>query len=155
MPILTDDEIIMLINAECHDPFIYLGLRKLDEQNLVVRTIQPFARQAYIVAKDKKIKLDKIHPNGLFEKKIEGKDFFDYEFEYVANDGHKWRTKDPYSFLPVISEYDRYLFNEGNHYKIYEKLGAHPMKIKGVNGVLFATWAPNAKRVSVVGNFNN
>ena len=47
------------------------------------------------------------------------------------------------------------MFNEGNHYKIHEKLGAHPLQIKGVNGVLFATWAPNAKRVSVVGNFNN
>jgi len=155
MPILTDDEIKMLINAECHDPFIYLGLRKLDEKNHIVRTIQPFAKEAYLITQDKKIKLDKIHPSGLFEKKIEGTEFFEYEFEYVAQDGHKWRTVDPYSFLPVISEYDRYLFNEGNHYKIYEKLGAHPMKIKGVNGVLFATWAPNAKRVSVVGNFNN
>jgi len=155
MPILTDDEIKMLINAECHDPFIYLGLRKLNEKNLVVRTIQPFAEEAYLLAKEKKIKLDKIHPNGLFEKKIEGEEFFDYEFEYVSKDGNKWRTMDPYSFLPVISEYDRYLFNEGNHYKIYEKLGAHPLQIKGVNGVLFATWAPNAKRVSVVGNFNN
>ncbi|PNR95754.1 1,4-alpha-glucan branching protein GlgB [Petrotoga sp. 9PWA.NaAc.5.4] len=155
MPILNPQEVEMLINGDCHDPFIYLGLRKLDNSHLVIRTIQPFASEVQLITKDKKIKLEKIHEAGLFEKQVEGSEFFDYEFECIAEDGHKWTYKDPYSFLPIISEFDRYLFNEGNHYKIYEKLGAHPMKVNGIEGVLFATWAPNAKRVSVVGNFNN
>jgi 1,4-alpha-glucan branching enzyme len=62
---------------------------------------------------------------------------------------------DPYVFEPVIDPIDISLFNEGKHYSIYEKMGAHPMTVDGVEGVLFAVWAPNADRVSVVGNFNN
>jgi 1,4-alpha-glucan branching enzyme len=61
---------------------------------------------------------------------------------------------DPYSFLPILSEYDLYLFNEGSHHKIYERLGAHLRTIDGIKGTLFAVWAPCAIRVSVVGNFN-
>lgn len=68
---------------------------------------------------------------------------------------HQWTIYDPYAFNPIISDLDRYLFNQGTHYKIYEKLGSHPMTVDGVKGILFAVWAPNAKRVSVVGSFND
>ena len=61
---------------------------------------------------------------------------------------------DPYAFPGMFGELDRYLFSEGNHYKIYEKLGAHPMKRDGVEGVQFAVWAPHACSVSVIGEFN-
>ena len=60
-----------------------------------------------------------------------------------------------YSFAPTISEYDRYLFGAGNHYKIFEKLGAHITTVDGVEGVSFGVWAPNAKAVSVIGTFNS
>lgn len=63
-------------------------------------------------------------------------------------------TADPYAFDSQLTDYDLYLFAEGNHYNIYEKLGAHPMKINGVEGVHFAVWAPHARAVSVVGDFN-
>ena len=63
-------------------------------------------------------------------------------------------TRDPYAFLPVLSEYDLYLMGEGKDLKLYEKLGAHPCTHQGVEGVLFAVWAPSARRVSVVGAFN-
>ncbi|RAO98970.1 1,4-alpha-glucan branching protein [Petrotoga sp. 9PW.55.5.1] len=155
MAILTNEEIKMLVNGDCHDPFIFLGLRKLDDSNLVMRVLQPFAKEAYIIFDNQKIKLEKIHEAGLFEKKISRSEIFEYIVECLSYDGQKWSYKDPYSFLPVISEYDRYLFNEGNHYKVYEKLGSHLMELNGTKGVLFSTWAPNARRVSVVGDFNN
>src|SRR5208283_3162824 len=56
---------------------------------------------------------------------------------------------------PFITDYDRHLFKEGKHFKLYEKLGARPMIVDGQLGVHFAVWAPNAKKVSVIGNFNN
>ena len=63
-------------------------------------------------------------------------------------------TADPYCFAPQLSSLDLYLFAEGKHYQIYDKLGAHPMEINGVKGTYFAVWAPHARAVSVVGNFN-
>ena len=65
-----------------------------------------------------------------------------------------FETSDPYAFPPVLTEYDLYLSGEGTHYQKYEKLGAHVREVAGVRGVHFAVWAPNARRVSVVGNFN-
>ncbi len=62
--------------------------------------------------------------------------------------------EDPYRFPPVLSDFDLYLLGEGNHLKLYDKLGAHPMTMDGVDGVAFVVWAPNAQRVSVVGDFN-
>ena len=62
--------------------------------------------------------------------------------------------EDPYRFPPVLSDYDLYLLGEGNHLRLYDKLGAHPMTMEGVEGVAFVVWAPNARRVSVVGDFN-
>jgi 1,4-alpha-glucan branching enzyme len=69
-------------------------------------------------------------------------------------DGSTVVSADPYSFECQLSEFDVYLFSEGNHWDIYKKLGAHPMKIDGVSGTYFAVWAPHARRVSVVGDFN-
>jgi 1,4-alpha-glucan branching enzyme len=77
-----------------------------------------------------------------------------YYFQVVYGDGTKKTVIDPYMFEPVIDPIDISKFNEGIHYEIYEKLGAHPCMLDGVQGVLFAVWAPHAARVSVVGNFN-
>src|SRR5690606_34711415 len=65
------------------------------------------------------------------------------------------RTEDPYYFPTIFSKFDLHLFGEGNNYKIYEKLGAHEKEFEGVRGVHFAVWAPNAKSVSVMGDFND
>ena len=76
---------------------------------------------------------------------------FDYFYKFRVTDytGHVFETYDPYSFWPTVSDYDLYLFNEGTHHRIYEKLGAHIRTINGVSGVSFCVWAPEAKRVSV------
>lgn len=77
-----------------------------------------------------------------------------YRLDISFTSGVTLETKDPYALLPVLSEYDLYLIGEGKDLKLYEKLGAHPCTHQGVEGVLFAVWAPSARRVSVVGNFN-
>lgn len=77
-----------------------------------------------------------------------------YKIQTKYQDGTTVTTADCYSFESQITDYDVYLFAEGKNYDIYEKLGAHPMTINGVKGTYFAVWAPNARRVSVVGDFN-
>lgn len=93
--------------------------------------------------------------SGFFGKYIAGKKYkkpYLLQIQYGEDD--IVTTADPYSFEPQLSSDDLYLFAEGNHYNIFEKLGAHPMTINGVEGVYFAVWAPHARAVSVVGDFN-
>ena len=95
---------------------------------------------------------------GLFEVDCET-DLFQvdsgrYKIQYSAGD-NKMSIHDPYAFEPLFSDLDLHLFNEGNHFKIYERLGAHQREIDGVQGINFAVWAPNAQGVSVIGDFND
>jgi 1,4-alpha-glucan branching enzyme len=78
-----------------------------------------------------------------------------YRLQFVFEDGNTHESRDVYAFSPVLSDYDLYLFGEGTDYLLYEKLGAHLREVDGVRGVHFAVWAPNARRVSVVGDFNS
>lgn len=79
---------------------------------------------------------------------------FSYRLRVERTNGEISQFYDPYAFLPTLSDLDTYLFNEGTHCRIYEKLGAHFRTIDGVSGVAFAVWAPSAQRVSIVGDFN-
>ena len=90
---------------------------------------------------------------GFFAVLIPGKKIPHYKLSVVYDDGSSQEIWDPYTFPPQISEKEAKQFNAGICYDIYEKLGAHPMTINGVSGVYFAVWAPNAQRVSVVGDF--
>jgi 1,4-alpha-glucan branching enzyme len=78
-----------------------------------------------------------------------------YRLRYHLADGHAWEQEDPYRFLPTLGDTDLHLFNEGNHWRLWECMGAHVRTVDGVPGVSFAVWAPNAVRVSVVGAFCN
>ena len=99
--------------------------------------------------------MKQLAPEGLFEVFIPGPpECFRYQLRVKLHSGGIRQGYDPYSFLPTLGEQDLYLFNEGNEHRIYQKLGAHLRFIDGVPGVAFAVWAPTAKRVSVVGNFN-
>ncbi|MEA4816189.1 MAG: 1,4-alpha-glucan branching protein GlgB [Lachnospiraceae bacterium] len=123
-----------------------------------LRAYIPEAKDITIVNEDSGalIPMEKIHEKGFFEAVLPGcKEPFKYKFRISGYMQNEWETPDAYSFLPTISEYDRYLFNMGNHYRIYEKLGGHLCEIDGIKGAAFALWAPNAKSVSVVGDFNN
>ena len=78
---------------------------------------------------------------------------FLYRLRLTAGDA-TWEAEDPYRFPPILGSLDVYLMAEGSHRRIFERLGAHPTTLEGVDGVAFAVWAPNAQRVSVVGDFN-
>ena len=107
----------------------------------------------------------RIHPEGVFEAQVPANSAGKiaersrvppaaYRLQIRFSDGNVFETYDPYAFPPVLTEYDLYLSGEGTHYQKYEKLGAHVREVAGVRGVHFGVWAPNARRVSVVGNFN-
>jgi 1,4-alpha-glucan branching enzyme len=76
-----------------------------------------------------------------------------YRWRFHFPDASVWEREDPYRFLPTLGDVDLHLFNEGTHRELWKKLGAHPREMDGISGVSFAVWAPNAQRVSVVGDF--
>ncbi len=146
-----------IIEAEYGDTFAIFGMHE-DGPNgtLVVRTFQPEADAvAVIVAATGETiaELGKIHPEGLFAGGLGVKQRFPYRLR-IGRGGATWEIHDPYSFMPVLGEMDLYLWGEGKHLQAYDKLGAHPLELGGVQGVAFAVWAPNASRVAVVGDFN-
>jgi len=156
-------ELQRLLAAVHADPHHILGMHKIeDEQNtpaLIVRVFNPHAESVTVLDPSNSSAswaLEKIHVDGFFEGIITGReDWFPYTLQTTDAQGHSFTSRDPYSFSPVISDLDCFLFGEGTHYRIYEKLGAHPMRLDSTDGVLFAVWAPNAQRVSVIGHFNN
>ena len=99
--------------------------------------------------------MEKLSPEGYFEVFIPRRtQLFKYILHITHSNGKVDERYDPYSFWPSLREEDLYLFNEGTHQRIYESLGSHVREIDGVAGIVFAVWAPNAFRVSVVGDFN-
>ena len=135
--ILTETELHSLLEARNGTPHSLLGLHALsDGKGLVARALVPGATKVRVVpAKG-------------------GSDVYAYDLEVTYDDGNVHCQRDPYSFLPTLSDSDLYLYGEGRELRIYDKLGAHVREIDGVSGVSFAVWAPNAKGVSVVGEFN-
>lgn len=150
-----------IINVQHGDPHSILGMHEIKYNGktaLAVRAFVPQAEKMYVFdPKNPKVKYEgqKIHMDGFFEAIITDRNkWFRYKLAFENNDS-KWECYDPYSFSPFIGELDIYLFNQGTHYDLYEKLGAHIKEIDNIRGTAFAVWAPNAKRVSVVGDFNN
>ncbi|MGE0285331.1 MAG: 1,4-alpha-glucan branching protein GlgB [Bradyrhizobium sp.] len=149
------------LSAEAHaivegrhsDPFSYLGMHEEDGK-AVVRAFLPEATQVDVVGEHgHTATLTRIHDAGLFAGALPQGGL---HYQLRARFGeHVIELEDPYRFPPVLSEYDLYLLGEGTHQRIYDKLGAHPMNHDGVDGVAFVVLAPNAQRVSVVGDFNH
>jgi len=132
------------------DPFSYLGPHSENDVT-VLRVYLPDAKRVVAVGEAGERELTRLDPAGLFAGPLDGLQRYRLRARFGDDEVE---LEDPYRFPPVLSDYDLYLLGEGNQLQLYDKLGAHPMQIEGVSGVGFVVWAPNAQRVSVVGDFN-
>ncbi len=157
MPSIHPDALTALLEGSHGAPFDVLGLHPLDADSLtgwVIRTFQPQARTVAVKRGDSLTPMERVHPDGFYEALFPADPApFNYQL-LITTDAGDEVIDDPYRFSPVLSEFDLHLFGEGTHYKLYDKLGAHLVEHEGVRGVQFAVWAPNAERVSVIGEFN-
>ncbi|MED5509122.1 MAG: 1,4-alpha-glucan branching protein GlgB [Pseudomonadota bacterium] len=146
-----NDDIIKIVEARHHDPFSVLGLHQQDDK-VIVRAFLPDTAEAKI---DNKLPMTRIEGSDVFVWLGNAKDIrWPYKIHRQRHNGDEVAYHDPYSIMPQLSEYDLHLFSEGKHWHAYKILGAHVHEVEGIKGTLFATWAPGAERVSVVGNFN-
>jgi len=137
------------------DPFSYLGMHR-DDGGLVVRATLPHASRAYVCERgdEKLAEMQRVDDDGLFELRLpQRRTSFDYSLVAETPRGRE-EIEDPYRFGPILGEMDAYLIAEGTHLRLWDVLGSHLRSIEGVSGATFAVWAPNAQRVSVVGDFN-
>jgi 1,4-alpha-glucan branching enzyme len=153
------EEVESILNAEHSDPFHILGAHVVEWEEkpaIAVRAYLPGAKEVWVLRESEAFPAQLIHADGFFEAVFPNQaQAFRYRLRANYGDGNEVEFEDPYRFPPTLSEFDLYLLGEGTHHKSYEKLGAHLTEVEGVPGVAFAVWAPNAQRVSVVGNFNN
>jgi 1,4-alpha-glucan branching enzyme len=141
-----------IVSGRHADPFNYLGPHFEDDAP-VVRVFLPDAATVKVVDDAGQVsELPRIHEAGLFAGRVASGD---QHYRLQARYGDREvEMEDAYRFPPILSDLDLYLLGEGTHLELYDKLGAHPMRHDGVDGVAFAVFAPNARRVSVVGDFN-
>ena len=157
---LSQRDIKPLISGEMADPFTVLGahLVLIDMgPALAVRALLPGARSVVVLdlVPDQEIPAPLVDEHGLFEAVLPGeRKISPYRLKVDFGTDPIPTFYDCYSFGPVLTEDDLFLFGEGNFYEIYEKLGAHIWQHQGIMGTFFAVWAPSASRVSVVGDFN-
>ncbi len=143
-----------LLSLSHRDPHAFLGIHP-QKDGIKVRIYLPEAKSVSILLKKKKVLLDQVDARGLFEVLLPGlKELPPYQVRVEYAGDKSFEYWDPYAFWPTLGELDLYLLGEGNHERLHEKLGAHFLKHQEVEGVSFSVWAPGAKSVSVVGDFN-
>jgi 1,4-alpha-glucan branching enzyme len=141
-----------VLEARHHDPFSYLGLHR-SRSEYVFRVFQPYATEVSVFDGKAWLQLERADAAGLFE--WHGKQALPTPCRLRLNYfNHLLEVHDAFTFGSSISEHDLHLFSEGTLQQAYRTLGAHHMELQSVWGVRFAVWAPNAERVSVVGDFN-
>jgi 1,4-alpha-glucan branching enzyme len=157
MPKQVEDNASRIVAATHGDPFSFLGMHEGAGNSVVVRAFLPGASRVRVMrAATNEIvgELSRVHREGLFVGTVASTGRFPYRLLAEAN-GTEQSIDDPYSFPPILGEIDVHLIAEGRHLRLDDKLGAHPMTMEGVAGVGFIAWAPNAARVSLVGDFND
>jgi 1,4-alpha-glucan branching enzyme len=156
---LSAGEIKALVEGGHEDVFAVLGPHALAGRQVVIRAFLPHATAVTVIPASSSAlpprPMQRVHDAGVFEAVYQDVDgTFPYRLAVTDGGGAVVEVEDPYRFASSLSEYDRHLLAEGTHYEAHDKLGAHPTVTDGVAGVVFAVWAPNARRVSVVGDFN-
>ena len=152
---LTATEIERIVSGDLADPHAVLGAHG-NGGSVVIRAFHPEAERMRARVEDGPVvELERRHPDGFFEGELAGASLpLAYELEVEAPAGTTAVVQDPYAFPPTLGELDLHLAAEGRHEDLYEKLGAHLREVDGAAGVAFAVWAPSARAVSVVGDFN-
>jgi 1,4-alpha-glucan branching enzyme len=156
--IKPDPRAELLLQGRLHNPFGYLGPHQENEK-YVVRVFNPHASEIWLKTAHGIEALERVHPDGLFEWHGIEEPRHPYSLHIQENkpglnNGTERLVHDCYAFAPQISDFDLHLFNEGKLHQAYRVLGSRAMQINGIPGVRFAVWAPNAERISVIGEFN-
>ncbi|HEX2188642.1 MAG TPA: 1,4-alpha-glucan branching protein GlgB [Longimicrobiaceae bacterium] len=160
VPVTLEHDVNLLVHGDHPDPFRVFGMHRVSiggEIRLVVRAFAPGAERLWVVGAGtgEAHPMESAHPAGLWEVLLpRGTESFPYRLRTRTPEGEEREAADPYSFGSTVTDFDLYLLGEGTHYRLYSVLGAHPCEMDGVRGTRFAVWAPNARRVSVVGDFN-
>ena len=150
-----------IVYSECDNPHELLGPHKIGKQTLM-QAFFPDAKEVYLqlMQEEKEeeqfdeILMEQVDEAGYFAVLFTGKQYSYYRYRVLYHDGNEAYKRDAYWHAPIITKKDTEKFKNGIHYTVYELLGAHPMNHEGEDGTYFAVWAPNALRVSVVGDFN-
>ncbi len=156
-PLLLVDqgEAERLALGEHHDPHSLLGVHPDGAGGAVVRAFHPDAGGAELLLEGAEAVSMSPVGHGIFACHVASVSLpLDYRVRFQFSSGATWERRSPYGFGPTVGEMDLYLFAEGTHRRLYEALGARVVTHQGVSGTAFSVWAPNAKRVSLVGEFN-
>jgi 1,4-alpha-glucan branching enzyme len=156
---LSAEQVQRIVSNHHHDPFEVLGPHQVaaeGKQVWAIRVYLPEAEAVSVLLPEQRqdIPMQRSHHPHFFECIVDVAELPTYQLR-VLEQGHERVIYDPYAFRsPRMTDYDCYLFADGTHYRIYEKMGAHITQIDGVAGVHFALWAPGARNVSLLGDFN-
>jgi len=159
----TKSDIDQILNCNHHNPFQFLGAHfGIPEEGYVtLRTFQPHAQSVKLLHGEAFFDMPRIHQDGMFAitTSIDQLDDpllnpFNYQYEIHLNNQERYCINDPYRFTPQLGEQDLFLFNAGRNYQIYNHFGAHLTMLHNISGTIFRVWAPNAKAISIIGNFN-
>jgi 1,4-alpha-glucan branching enzyme len=148
-----DNQMTRFISPDLdRDPFSVLGPHPASGGGFVVRTIHPAARSVQMLLPGDRVVPMTAAGAGVFEAHVD--DAGDYRLRIAYHAGHVLEVDDPYRYGRVLTDFDLHLLSEGTHHRAFEKLGAHRITVGTTTGVHFAVWAPNAERVSLIGDFN-
>jgi 1,4-alpha-glucan branching enzyme len=153
----STDQLDAIAAREHGDPHSILGAHPSDDGAVVIRAFRPSA--VAVTARldgGASVSLEEVHAGGVFEGTVPDAELpLSYTLEVDYGEGGSFTLEDPYRFPPTIGDLDLHLMGQGRHEELYAKLGAHVMVHEGVAGTAFAVWAPSARAVSVVGDFNS